>query len=86
MERTINDTIEELKAVQKYFEETNNGACPVCILEAIKILNSKDDLVSRSYLLTQFGYTDDWYKSRTVAGIIEDEPSAIDDILKKDKL
>lgn len=33
-----------------------------------------DDLISRSALRKQFGYTDEWYKSRTVAQIIDNAP------------
>lgn len=34
-----------------------------------------NDLISRKALRKQFGYTDEWYKSRTVAQIIDNAPT-----------
>lgn len=39
MERTKKDTVEELKAIQQYFEANANGAYPICIAEAVQELN-----------------------------------------------
>lgn len=34
--------VEELKEVQKYFEDMSGGSCPLCILEAIEHFESKE--------------------------------------------
>ena len=37
----LKETIEELKEVEKYFEDMTDGSCPMCILEAIEHLELK---------------------------------------------
>ncbi len=34
--------VEELKEVQKYFENMSGGSCPLCILEAIEYFELKE--------------------------------------------
>lgn len=49
-----------------------------CMLYAIKNgtpVSTKGDLISRSELKKKFGYTDEWYKSRTVAQEIDNAPT-----------
>ena len=54
----------------------------------------KGDLISREALKEQFGYTDEWYKSRTVTQIINNAPTVdkgyqeghIDGMLQAEKL
>ena len=38
MERSKKDIAEELQAVRQYFEENNDGACPLSIIDAIEEL------------------------------------------------
>ena len=40
--RTKEMIVEELKEVQKYFENVSGGSCPICILEAIEYFESKE--------------------------------------------
>ena len=35
--------VEELKEVQKYFEEVSGACCPVCIIEAIEYIEEKGE-------------------------------------------
>ena len=37
-----------------------------------------NDLISREALKKQFGYTDEWYKGRTVCAIIDNAPTVFD--------
>lgn len=39
MKRNIDDILEEMLSVKDYFEEETDGSVPLCILEAIEILN-----------------------------------------------